>query len=211
MSFLNPEHLIQSGGLLLIGLIVFAESGLLIGFFLPGDTLLLSAGFFAAQGKLPLVGVIGIVIVAAIAGDNLGYHIGRRTGHRIFRKKDGIIFRQEYLERAEKFYESHGGKTVTLARFIPIVRTFAPIVAGAAKMDPKRFMIYNVAGAVIWSISVTLLGYFIGGLIPDIDKYLLPVVGIATLVTFLPTITHILGDPETRDRLFARIKQIFSR
>jgi membrane-associated protein len=211
MSFLNPEHLIQSGGLLLIGLIVFAESGLLIGFFLPGDTLLLSAGFFAAQGKLPLIGVIGIVIVAAIAGDNLGYHIGRRTGHRIFRKKDGIIFRQEYLERAEKFYESHGGKTVTLARFIPIVRTFAPIVAGAAKMDPKRFMIYNVAGAVIWSISVTLLGYFIGGLIPDIDKYLLPVVGIATLVTFLPTITHILGDPETRDRLFARIKQIFSR
>ncbi|QQS64660.1 DedA family protein [Candidatus Saccharibacteria bacterium] len=211
MSFLNPEHLIQSGGLLLIGLIVFAESGLLIGFFLPGDTLLLSAGFFAAQGKLPLVGVIGIVIVAAIAGDNLGYHIGRRTGHRIFRKKDGIIFRQEYLERAEKFYESHGGKTVTLARFIPIVRTFAPIVAGAAKMDPKRFMIYNVAGAVIWSISVTLLGYFIGGLIPDIDKYLLPVVGIATLVTFLPTITHILGDPETRDRLFARIKQIFRR
>lgn len=211
MSFLNPEHLIQSGGLLLIGLIVFAESGLLIGFFLPGDTLLLSAGFFAAQGKLPLIGVIGIVIVAAIAGDNLGYHIGRRTGHRIFRKKDGIIFRQEYLERAEKFYESHGGKTVTLARFIPIVRTFAPIVAGAAKMDPKRFMIYNVAGAVIWSISVTLLGYFIGGLIPDIDKYLLPVVGIATLVTFLPTITHILGDPETRDRLFARIKQIFRR
>ena len=211
MSFLNPEHLIQSGGLLLIGLIVFAESGLLIGFFLPGDTLLLSAGFFAAQGKLPLIGVIGIVIVAAIAGDNLGYHIGRRTGHRIFRKKDGIIFRQEYLERAEKFYESHGGKTVTLARFIPIVRTFAPIVAGAAKMDPKRFMIYNVAGAVIWSISVTLLGYFIGGLIPDIEKYLLPVVGIATLVTFLPTITHILGDPETRDRLFARIKQIFRR
>jgi membrane-associated protein len=103
MSFLNPEHLIQSGGLLLIGLIVFAESGLLIGFFLPGDTLLLSAGFFAAQGKLPLIGVIGIVIVAAIAGDNLGYHIGRRTGHRIFRKKDGIIFRQEYLETIINF------------------------------------------------------------------------------------------------------------
>lgn len=207
---LNPEKIVQSGGIALIGGIVFAESGLLIGFFLPGDTLLLAAGFFAAQGKLPLIWLLIVVVVAAILGDNVGYSIGRRTGHRIFKRKDGIIFRQEYLEKAAEFYEAHGGKTVTLARFVPIIRTFAPMVAGAAHMDRKRFFFFNVLGALIWGVGVTLLGYFLGGLIPDIDKYLLPVVLLATIFTFLPPIIHLLKDPETREKLGARLKRILS-
>lgn len=209
MSFLEPEKIIQSGGLLLIAAIVFAESGLLVGFFLPGDTLLLTAGFFAAQDKLPLVPLILVIVVAAVAGDNLGYHLGRRTGHRIFKRKDGIIFRQEYLTKAESFYESHGGKTVTLARFIPIVRTFAPIVAGAAKMDSKKFLAYNLLGAVIWGVGVTILGYLLGGLVPNIDKFILPVVLFATLFTFLPPLIHILKDKETRSKIMARLTNIF--
>lgn len=209
MSFLEPEKIIQSGGLLLIAAIVFAESGLLVGFFLPGDTLLLTAGFFAAQDKLPLVPLILVIVVAAVAGDNLGYHLGRRTGHRIFKRKDGIIFRQEYLTKAESFYESRGGKTVTLARFIPIVRTFAPIVAGAAKMDSKKFLAYNLLGAVIWGVGVTILGYLLGGLVPNIDKFILPVVLFATLFTFLPPLIHILKDKETRSKIMARLTNIF--
>lgn len=200
---MDPETIIQSGGLLLIGLIVFAESGLLIGFFLPGDTLLFAAGFFASQRHLPLLLLLAIVVVAAIAGDNVGYSIGRRTGHRIFRKKDGIFFRHEYLARAEKFYNAHGGKTVTLARFIPIVRTFAPIVAGAAKMDRKRFMLFNIAGALVWGVGVTLLGYFLGNVIPNIDTYILPVMAITTPLVFAPPLIHVFKDPISRKRIKA--------
>lgn len=210
MIGLDPEKIIQSGGILLVGGIVFAESGLLIGFFLPGDTLLLAAGFFAAQGKLPLLWVILTVVVAAIIGDNVGYSIGRRTGHRIFKKKDGILFRQEYLEKAKEFYESHGGKTVTLARFIPIVRTFAPVVAGAAHMDRRRFFMFNVLGALIWGVGVILLGYFLGGLIPNIDAYLLPAVLVATIFTFVPPLYHVFKEPEARDLFKTKVKRWFN-
>ncbi len=145
-SFIDPESIIQSGGVLLVAAIVFAESGLLVGFFLPGDTLLFSAGFFAAQGKLPLGWLLIAIVLAAIIGDNVGYSIGKRTGHKIFKKKDGILFRQEYITRANAFYELHGGKTITLARFVPIVRTFAPVIAGVAHMDRRRFMFFNIIG-----------------------------------------------------------------
>lgn len=205
----DVEKLIQSGGIVLIGAIVFAESGLLIGFFLPGDTLLFSAGFFAAQDKLPLAWLLIVVVISAIVGDNVGYSLGRRTGHRIFRKKDGIIFRQEYLSRAEKFYEDHGGKTIIFARFIPIVRTFAPVIAGAAKMDRNRFFLFNVIGASFWGIGVTLLGYWLGNKIPNIDTYILPAVGAASLFTFGPAVWHILKDPISRKRIAATAKQTF--
>ncbi len=210
MSFLDPTTIVQSGGLLMIGAIVFAESGLLIGFFLPGDTLLLTAGVFAAQDKLPIVWLICVICFAAVVGDNVGYSIGHRTGDKIFKKKDGIIFRPEYLLRAKAFYELHGGKTVTLARFVPVVRTFAPIVAGAAKMDRRRFMLFNVAGALLWGIGVTLLGYFVGSKIPDIDKYLLPAVLVAMFLTFAPALHHILKDPKTRNKLVQNIKDLFN-
>ncbi len=204
---INPEQLIQSGGVLLVAGIVFAESGLLIGFFLPGDTLLFTAGFFASQGNLPLAWLLIATVVAAVVGDNVGYTIGRRTGHRIFKKKDGILFRTEYIEQAEKFYEKHGSKTITLARFVPIVRTFAPVVAGVAKMDRRKFMLYNIAGATIWGVGVTMLGYALGSKIPNIDKYLLPAVGLATLLTFGPPLVHILKEKETRSKLWIAIKE----
>ena len=194
MSIFDPETIVQSGGLLLIGAIVFAESGLLIGFFLPGDTLLFSAGFFAAQGKLPILGLLAMIVFAAILGDNVGYSIGKRTGKKIFKKEDGILFRKEYIQKAEEFYEKHGGKTITLARFVPIVRTFAPVVAGAAKMDRKRFMMFNIAGGLTWGLSVTLLGYFLGNKIPNIDTYLLPIVLGAVILTTASPVLHILRD-----------------
>lgn len=205
MIGINVESLIQSGGLLLIAAIVFAESGLLIGFFLPGDTLLFTAGFFAATGQLPLGWLILAVVLAAIAGDSVGYSIGRRTGHRIFRKEDGLLFRQEYIAKAEAFYQEHGGKTIILARFIPIIRTFAPLVAGVGNMPYKRFLTFNVIGATVWGAGVVLLGHWLGSKIPNIDKYLLPAVLLATVFTFSPVILHIIRDKKSRQAIIKKI------
>jgi membrane-associated protein len=208
---MDPTTIIQSGGLLALGLIVFAESGLLVGFFLPGDTLLLSAGILAAQGQLPIELTIVVVVVAAIVGDNTGYHIGRKLGPRLFRKKDGIIFRQEYVERSEKFYEKHGSKTMLLAHFIPVVRSFAPLVAGVGKMPRKQFFIYDAIGITAWGALVTLLGYWVGSKIPNLDHYILPTFLLVAVVSFGPTAWHIVGNKETRTRLLAKIRQIVSK
>lgn len=204
---MNVEHLIQSGGLLLIGAIVFAESGLLVGFFLPGDTLLFSAGFFASQGELPILGLMAVVMIAAIVGDNVGYEIGKRNGHRIFRKKDGLFFRHEHIARAEAFYEKHGGKTVILARFIPVVRTFAPVVAGVGKMSHRRFLAFNIIGGVLWGGGVSLLGYWLGSKIPNIDKYIYPIIGLAVALSVLPALHHLLGDKEVRQKLINKLRR----
>src|SRR3972149_11230065 len=134
----DSDSIIQSGGLIAIALMVFAESGLLFGFIFPGDSLLLAAGFFAGQGKLPIVWLIVAVVVAAIIGDNVGYRIGRRFGPKLFKRDNGLFFRREYVEQTQSFYQRHGGKTIILARFVPIVRTFAPVVAGVGKMDWRR-------------------------------------------------------------------------
>ncbi len=189
---LNVTGLIESGGLLLIGAIIFAESGLLAGFFLPGDTLLFTAGFFAAQGKLPLPELLLVVIVAAIAGYYAGYHIGHKFGKRLFKKEEGLFFRREYLERSEIFYEKHGGKTVMLSRFVPIVRTFAPVVAGMGNMSLTRFNFFNFVGALVWGGGVTLLGYWFGSKIPNIDHYLLPIILAAMAISFGPTLWHLV-------------------
>ncbi|MEO8784989.1 MAG: VTT domain-containing protein [Candidatus Saccharimonadales bacterium] len=211
MLGININQFLQSAGvitgLLLIGGIVFAESGLLIGFFLPGDTLLFTAGFFAAQGKLPLGWLILVVVLAAVIGDSVGYKIGRRTGHRIFRKKDGLLFRQEYIAKAEAFYEVHGGKTIILARFIPVIRTFAPLIAGVGKMPYRRFLSFNIVGAAIWGASVVLLGHWLGSRIPNIDHYLLPAVLLATVFTFSPMLLHIVHDVELRRKLIGKLKR----
>lgn len=210
-------HLLEgasvAAALAIIGAIVFAESGLLIGFFLPGDTLLFTAGFFAAQGHLPLAGVMLVIFVSAVIGDNVGYTIGKKSGPRLFKKRDGIIFRQEYVQRAEAFYEKHGGKTIIFARFVPIVRTFAPIVAGIGKMRHKRFFFYNVVGAAVWTGSVVMLGYWLGRLIDphDMEKFIVLAVGAATLLTFGPTLWHVLGDRDVRTRLLAAIKRALRR
>lgn len=208
---LDVQNIIQSGGLLLIGFIVFAETGLLVGFFLPGDTLLFTAGFFAAQGNLDLASLLGVLVFAAILGNTVGYEIGARTGKRIFKKQDGLLFREEYIEKAEAFYEKHGGKTIVLARFVPIIRTFSAVVAGVGNMPRWRFFLYNVIGAILWCTSITLLGYWLGNKIPNIDKYLLPIVVLATVLTFAPTIYHILKEDKIRAALKQKITGIFKR
>lgn len=180
-------------GLVIIGAIVFAESGLLVGFFLPGDTLLFSAGFLASQGVFPLAAVLAVIFTAAVVGDNVGYYIGKKGGPRLFTKKDGIIFRQEYIQRAETFYEKHGGKTIILARFTPIVRTFAPVVAGIGNMNRKLFVTYNIAGGALWTFSLVLLGYYAGNLIdPELlEKSIVLVIGAVVVLSFGPVIYHL--------------------
>ena len=185
--------ILQTGGLLFVLLIIFAESGLMLGFFLPGDTLLLSAGVFAAQGKLAggLLALIVGVALAAVAGDNIGYHIGKRYGRRLFRKPDGLVFRQSYVQRSEAFFERFGSKTMLLAHFVPIIRTFAPVVAGVAHMPYRQFVIFDFIGDTAWAIVVTLIGYFFGTKIPNIDSYILFVVGGAVLLSFGPMVYHL--------------------
>ena len=202
----NVDTIISSGGILIISAIVFAESGLLIGFFLPGDTLLFGAGLAASQGKFSLIWLIVCVVLAAIIGDNVGYSIGRRAGPRIFKKEDGILFRQEYLQKSEEFYEKHGGKTIILARFTPIVRTFAPVVAGAGKMPREKFMFYNIIGGILWGGGMSLLGYTIGGRIPHLDKYIELVIFGVMAISLLLAFGHILKDKKTRALLIAAIK-----
>lgn len=208
---LNPASLLDGAGvlfgLLIIGGIIFSESGMLVGFFMPGDTLLLTAGAFAAQGKLPLGWVILVVAIAAILGDNVGYIIGKRYGRGLFRKKDGLLFRQEYLHRAESFYEKYGSKTMLLAHFVPIVRTFAPIVAGIGRMNRTQFLIFDAIGDTAWAIIVTLLGFWIGSKIPNIDHYFLLAVLIATCFTFSPLLWHLATDK----RFHAKLRSRFSK
>jgi membrane-associated protein len=188
---LNVTHIIQAGGLLLIAAVIFAESGMFVGFFFPGDTLLLSAGIFVAAGKLDFVTVIPVIALAAILGDNIGYHIGKRYGRRLFRKPDGLIFRQAYVGQAEDFYEKHGNKAVLLAHFVPIVRTFAPAVAGVARMNYKKYVIYDAIGDTVWTILLTVLGYEFGSRIPHLDHYILTAVLLVMVVTLGPTFYHI--------------------
>lgn len=188
---LDVSHLIQAGGLLLIAAVIFGESGMFIGFFFPGDTLLLTAGVFAAQGKLPLLWTILVIAAAAILGDNVGYHIGQRYGRRLFRKPDGVVFRQEHVQRAEHFYERFGARTMLIAHFVPVVRTFVPPVAGVAKMNYGQFVIFDAIGDTAWAVIVTLIGYWFGTKIPNIDHYILLAVAAVMIITLGPTIYHL--------------------
>ncbi len=206
---LDPTQLIEAGGLLLIALIIFAESGLLVGFFLPGDTLLFSAGLLASQGEFSLGWLIVTTIAAAVIGDNVGYSIGRRTGRRMFSKKDSILFRHEYVEKAEEFYEKHGGKTIILARFTPIVRTFAPVVAGIGKMDRKKFMLYNIVGGILWGGGLTSAGYWLGSKIPHLDKYIELVIVTVVLLSLGLSLVHVFKEREARQRLVTKCRLLF--
>lgn len=184
-------HLIQTGGLVLIALIIFAESGMFVGFFFPGDTLLLSAGVFAAQGKLDVYSLIAVVALAAIAGDNIGYQIGKRFGRGLFNKPNSVLFKKQHLRQAEDFFTKYGSKAMLLAHFVPIVRTFAPAAAGIANMNRKQFVIYDAIGDTAWAISVTLIGYFVGTRIPNIDHYILLAVAFVMLATLGPALYHL--------------------
>ncbi len=193
--------------------IIFAESGLLLGFFLPGDTLLFSAGFLATKGVFGVsIHVLVLYLVfAAVLGEAAGYWFGRKVGHRIFKRKDSLLFHPDNLVRAEKFYEKYGPMTILLARFIPVVRTFVPIVAGAAKMNQRVFTLYNVLGAVIWVALVTYIGYFAGDFLErhgiNIDNLILPVIALVTLLTMGSPLIHILKDKESRAQFLAKFRR----
>lgn len=203
-DLLNPKIIIETllvkGGIFVyLGLIfiVFAETGLAVGFFLPGDSLLVVAGLFAATGKLNLAALLSTLFVAAVVGDGVGYYTGARLGPRIFKREKSLLFRPSHLLKAQAFYEKYGGKTIIIARFIPIVRTFAPIVAGAAKMPYRNFVLYNVAGGFLWVFSMVLAGYFLGSLLKskfgiDLDEHIEWVVIIVVALSLMPPLIEYL-------------------
>jgi membrane-associated protein len=189
---MNPESLIEAFGTLGLFAIVFAESGLLFGFFLPGDSLLFTAGLLASRGTLSLPVVMLGCVVAAIAGDQVGYVIGRRAGPALFRRPDSRLFHKKNVERAHAYFEKNGPKTIILARFLPVIRTFTPVVAGVGQMDYGRFVTFNVIGGVLWGAGVTMLGYTLGSSIPDIDRWLLPIILVISAASFVPVILELV-------------------
>tara|TARA_Y100000114_G_scaffold72489_1_gene66444 strand:- start:62 stop:793 length:732 start_codon:yes stop_codon:yes gene_type:complete len=207
-------------GIFAVIAVIFAESGLLIGFFLPGDSLLFTAGALYATGILPGDIPINIHIfvillfIAAVAGDSVGYWFGRKVGPRIFKKPDAKIFKQAHIQNAQKFYEKHGGKTIIMARFVPIVRTFAPVVAGAGKMEYKKFLTYNIVGGFLWTFGITYLGYIAGNALIaagiDIDSVILPIVFLIIFISILPPAIHILKDKKNRQAIWEGTKRQFS-
>lgn len=189
---LDPMAMLQTGSYVGLAFIVFAESGLLIGIFLPGDSLLFAAGLIAAGGFFSIGPLILLIVVAAIVGDSVGYWFGSHMKGRLFQNQDARFFKQEYVERTEKFYEKYGGRAVILARFVPIVRTLAPILAGMGSMRYRTFLTYNVIGGCLWGVSMTLLGYLLGSVIPDSEKYILPISLVIIAISFLPIAINLL-------------------
>ena len=188
--------IIQTAGYFGIFGIVFAESGLFIGFFLPGDSLLFTAGFLASQGFLNIWILAALTFLAAILGDNFGYAFGKKVGPAIFSREDSWLFHKDHLVRARLFYDKHGAKTLVLARFLPVVRTFAPILAGVGQMNYSTFFFYNVLGGALWAFGLTGLGYFLGNTIPGIDKYLIPIILAIIVLSSLPTLIHVIKNRE---------------
>lgn len=184
----DVEALVRVGGLTALIAIVFVETGLFVGFFLPGDSLLVTAGLFAATGHLELWSIFLFASLAAIVGDTVGYSIGASTGPRIFSREDSLFFHKKHLITTKEFYDRYGGITIVIARFMPIVRTFAPVVAGVGRMVYRRFVFYNVMGGIGWVVSLTSLGYFLGKTILDIDRYIHLVIAVVIFLSLLPGI-----------------------
>jgi membrane-associated protein len=194
----NLVLLIKSVGYIGLFSIVFAESGLLVGAFLPGDSLLFTAGFLASQGFFNLYQLLPILFVGAMLGDNVGYAFGKKVGPSIFKKESSLLFKKENLYKAEEFYKKYGPYTVVIARFIPIVRTFAPILAGVGKMEYKTFVLYNILGGLLWTVLLTVGGYFLGKIIPNVDKYLLPIIALIVFLSVLPPLWHMFKGKITK-------------
>lgn len=205
MPHFDLESLIQTVGYVGIFVIIFSETGLLVGFFLPGDSLLFTAGFLASQDLLNIWILIPVCFVAAVTGDAVGYAFGQRVGRKLFQRTESRLFKPLYLHKAEEFFARHGGKAVILARFIPIVRTFVPIIAGVGAMRYPRFASFNVVGAVLWAIGIPLAGYWLGSAIPSVDRYLLPIIALIILVSIAPTAIHIWR--ESGDEIKTMVRQ----
>ena len=198
---------IRTAGYLGVFTIIFLESGMLVGFFFPGDSLLFTAGFLASQGFLDIRILVAGCFISAIAGNSTGYYLGKKFGRKLFNKEKSIWFHKKHLERAERFYEKHGSKAIGLGQFVPVVRAFVPFVAGIGVMRYRRFVFFNFFGAVLWAIGVTLAGYYLGNLIPDVDRYLLPIVGLIIIASILPALHHILVDGEIRASILSKFKR----
>ncbi len=203
--------LIKGVGYLGVGAIVFAESGLLIGLFLPGDSLLFTAGFLASQGFLSIVPLVLIIFVTAVLGDNTGYWFGKRFGPSVFRRRGSLLLDPEHIHRAEEFFQKHGPKTIILARFVPVIRSIAPILAGVGSMHWSTFFFYNVVGGLLWGVGVTLTGYYIGSVIPGVDAYIIPIALLIIVVSVAPGLWHLLRDKNGRAQLIAKMKGLLHR
>ncbi|MFN8529319.1 MAG: VTT domain-containing protein [Anaerolineae bacterium] len=225
------EFLVNYGptlGYIIIFGIIFAESGLLIGFFLPGDSLLFTAGFLASPASMELLRGLGLpadgpffslallaigCFIAAVSGDSVGYLFGKSVGRRLFQKEDSMLFSKKNVLAAQAFYEKHGGKAIVLARFVPVIRTFAPIVAGIGEMNYRRFLAFNLIGGFVWACGVTIGGYFLGQIIgpENIDKYLLPIIILIVLISVAPAVLHVVRDPENRQAIRRQLARLFNR
>jgi membrane-associated protein len=192
------DDLIRWGGYALLVAIVFTETGLLVGFFLPGDSLLITAGLVAATGALDIWWLNLLLCAAAIAGDSVGYAIGARLGPRLFTRERSLLFHPGHIERTRRFYDRYGAKTIVIARFVPIIRTFAPVVAGVGQMRYRRFIFYNVAGGVGWVVSMTWAGYLLGQVVPDLDQYIHVLVAVVIVLSVIPIVIEIVRERRKR-------------
>ena len=197
-NILDPIFLIQSVGLIGLFAIVFAESGLFFGFFFPGDSLLFTAGLLASQDFFPVSLLFLGVFLAAVLGDTVGYSFGYRWGRKLFTRDDSFFFHKDHLYRTEKFFAKYGTKAIILARFVPIVRTFTPILAGVGQMSYRTFLTYNILGGLGWSALMVFLGYYLGRVIPDVDKYILPIVLLIIVISFIPIVIEFLKNRNKR-------------
>ncbi len=191
MHFLDPIFIIKTAGLIGVFFVIFAGSGLFFGFFLPGDSLLFTAGLIASQGTINIYALLALSFLCAILGDAVGFWFGKKVGPALFKREKSFFFRPEHLEKTKIFYEKYGKKTIILARFLPIIRTFAPILAGIGQMQYRTFFTYNVIGGLLWTQGMVLLGYILGNLIPNIEKYITPIVLLIIVVSFLPGIREL--------------------
>lgn len=202
---LDVHFLVQTFGLPGITAIIFAETGLMLGFFLPGDSLLITGGVFAAKGDMDIVLLVSLMFVASLLGNIAGYFFGQKVGKRLFSRHDSLLFKKKYVESAQVFYKKHGGKAIILARFMPIIRTFAPIVAGIADMNLTTFIIYSLIGSLLWAVGLTLIGFYVGQLIPD--KYFEPIILLVVFLSLLPAIIHALKSEDIRRNLLGIVKR----
>lgn len=210
MNIFSASHIAQTFGVLGIAGVIFAESGLLIGFFLPGDTLLIPAGILASQHKLNLYVLLPAVAIAAIAGYQLGYSIGEKAGPRVFTRRDGLLFRKDYVERTYHFVRRHGGRSMALARFIAVVRTIVPVMAGVGKMPKRRFFVYNVIGAIIWTFSLVLSSYWVGQRVNNVDRFIVPIVVVGVLTTAGGELWFVLRNASSRRQFFKGLREEFN-
>jgi len=205
------EQFTRTIGLFGVFGIVFAETGLLIGFFLPGDSLLFTAGFLASQGVFDIWPLSLGCFAACVIGNVAAYAFGARVGRKLFERPDSRFFRRETLVKAHAFYERHGARALILARFIPGVRVFAPIVAGTSYMDYRKFTIVNVVGGALWAIGLTWAGYWLGRTIPNVDRYLLPIVALILVLSVLPAAIHVWRDRQQREAVLGAVRRLFGR